>query len=240
MKTSVWTRVGRHLGPRPAGRGHRPDVAIHDRRRQRTGPSGQPRASALSLSRDPPRPYLRRPGSRGFRARRDESRGDWRGVSLGVNGRGSHIIHPHFRGDRLRVRDDEGEQREDERSQGCSGQDSRRVGEPRPGTEDREGRDHGERRSRIHGASSDGQRLAGTPVRPSASRSFRGVAICRVVTSRHDRDQSDIGALGGGGACRTLGGCGRYLVGRYLDIRLKQADGTRLFCRDVVTPVSQP
>jgi len=36
------------------------------------------------------------------------------------------------------------------------------------------------------------------------------------------------------------GGGAPVVVGRYIDIRLKQADGTWLFYRDVVTPVPQP
>ncbi len=36
------------------------------------------------------------------------------------------------------------------------------------------------------------------------------------------------------------GGGPPVVVGRYLDIRLRQADGTWLFYRDMVSPISQP
>jgi len=54
------------------------------------------------------------------------------------------------------------------------------------------------------------------------------------------RGQGDIAFVAGHSTIMPEGGGSPVVVGRYLDIRLRQADGTWLFYRDMVSPISQP
>ena len=54
------------------------------------------------------------------------------------------------------------------------------------------------------------------------------------------RGRGDMAYVMGHSAMTPEGGGPPVIVSRYLDIRLRQADGTWLFYRDVVTPVAPP
>jgi ketosteroid isomerase-like protein len=54
------------------------------------------------------------------------------------------------------------------------------------------------------------------------------------------RGRGDMAFVAGHSTIVPDGGGPPVVVGRYLDIRLRQADGTWLFYRDMVSPISQP
>lgn len=54
------------------------------------------------------------------------------------------------------------------------------------------------------------------------------------------RGRGDMAFVAGHATVTPDGGGAPVVVGRYLDIRLRQADGTWLFYRDMVSPVPQP
>jgi len=62
----------------------------------------------------------------------------------------------------------------------------------------------------------------------------------RVLHIDEIRGRGDMAFVAGHSTITPAGGGAPVVVGRYLDVRLRQADGTWLFHRDMVTPVTPP
>ena len=87
--------------------------------------------------------------------------------------------------------------------------------------------------------------FAGTPhVGRAAIRRFHegmpAIDPTRVLHIDEIRGRGDMAFVAGHSTIIPAGGGAPVVVARYLDIRLRQADGTWRFYRDMVTPVSPP